>query len=122
MLDDFLEGGLSMLRHKPKTQQEKEKEEAKSISNGSSGWLKFPLVDLSPVHETVSGQAASTEKSDAQIVTQTCADCAVLATPGLVGCIAAADSIATGKSLAEGLTDPFRINPKPRESPYKTGW
>lgn len=34
MLDDFLEGGLSMLRHKPKTQQEKEKEEAKSISNG----------------------------------------------------------------------------------------
>ena len=47
-------------------------------------------------------------KTDGEIVAQTTADCAVYATPGLVGCIAAADSIVTGKSFAEGLTSPFR--------------
>eukprot|EP00960_Hanusia_phi_P004858 140634-Hanusia_phi.AAC.1 len=156
MLDDFLEGGLSMLRHKPKSQLEKQKEEAKSISNGSSGWLKFPLVDLSPIQEAASGQAATGEKSDATIVAQTFV---TRARTGLVGCIAAADSIVRiqprscclsstdaphvvrlrgnrwlrvsqilsgaiqvkDRLLAQAEFVLGRINPKPKNSPYKDG-
>jgi hypothetical protein len=40
-------------------------------------------------------QAPDAPRSDGEIVAQTSADCCVLATPGLVGCIAAADSIVT---------------------------
>ena len=59
--------------------------------SGSSSWLPTPLVDLS------FGKAPGATKTDSEIVAQTSADCCVYATPGLVGCIAAADSLVTGK-------------------------
>ena len=61
-------------------------------------------------------------RTDGEILAQTSADCAVYATPGLIGCIAMADSIVTGKSFAEGLTAPFRHGPPPKESVYKAGY
>jgi hypothetical protein len=70
---------------------------------GTSSWLPSPMLDLS-----FGTKPPDAPKTDGEIVAQTTADCAVYATPGLVGCIAAADSIVTGKSFAEGLTSPFR--------------
>ncbi len=129
-INGLLEGGLSWFRHGPKkTQEEIDTERARSISNGSvlpvhacwrapreqvltpaaagaagkSSWLPSPMLDLS-----FGTKPPDAPKSDGEIVAQTTADCAVYATPGLVGCIAAADSIVTGKSFAEGLTSPFR--------------
>jgi hypothetical protein len=110
---------------------------------GKSGWLPFPLVPLDGMNEMASGEKQPEKKSEGQVAAQTIVDCGILATPGsgtqisagyvqtalilvvltgLVGCIAAADSIATGKSFAESLTNSFRVGPKPKESPYKPGW
>ncbi len=107
--------------------------------------MPSPLVPLNGLNELASGEKQSAQRTDGQVAAQTIVDCGILATPGeilsplrhtpidfahisprfqsgLVGCIAVADSIATGKSLAQGLTDSFRIGPKPKESPYKPGW
>jgi len=47
-VDGWLEGGLAFLRHgPPKSKEQAEQERSKSISNGRSGWLPTPLVDLS---------------------------------------------------------------------------
>jgi hypothetical protein len=72
-------------------------------ATGKSSWLPSPILDLS-----FGTKAPDAPRTDGEIVAQTSADCCVYATPGLVGCIAAADSIVTGKSFAEGLTAPFR--------------
>mmetsp|Transcript_23185 Transcript_23185/g.48555 ORF Transcript_23185/g.48555 Transcript_23185/m.48555 type:complete len:133 (-) Transcript_23185:555-953(-) len=124
-VDDFLETGLSFFRHAPKTaasEKIKAKEQSRSISEGSKSWMPTPLVPLNGLNELASGEKQPAQSTDGQVAAQTIVDCGILATPGLVGCIAVADSIATGKSLAQGLTDSFRIGPKPKESPYKPGW
>jgi hypothetical protein len=105
--------------------------------------MPTPLVPIDGLHELASGEKKPAQRTEGQVAAQTIVDCGILATPGtllspqtflvlthtpphflagLVGCIAVADSIATGKSLAQGLTDSFRIGPKPKESPYKPGW
>jgi len=86
-------------------------------STGSSSWLPTPMLDLS-----FGTKPPGAPRTDGEILAQTSADCAVYATPGLIGCIAMADSIVTGKSFAEGLTAPFRHGPPPKESVYKAGY